>query len=161
MITTILSDFLRVILNPKDKKFQGTLNGLNKELSEKNMNYSFFDHFEFNEEILSLYIQLRLKYSLNIFTTGTIQNKPEVRKIIDPIFEHIYTAKDFGLDKKQSAAYLLIAKKLNKKPGEILFIDDQIDNIEAAKKAGLNTIQYLKFKKLVRELKTRLDTYNS
>jgi len=158
MITAILSDFSRVILNPKDKKYQGTLNGLNKKLLEKDKNYSFFDYFEFNEEILSLYRQLRLRYSANIFTSGTIHNRPEVRRIVAPIFENIYTAKDFGINKKQPDAYLFIAEKLNKKPSDILFIDDQIDNIQAAHKAGLNTIQYSKFEGLVSELKNHLNS---
>lgn len=156
MITTILSDFSRVILIPKDKNYTGTLNGLHKELSEKEKNYPFFNHFEFNDEILNLYQQLRTKYSINVFTTGTIQNRPEVREIIDPIFEHIYTAKDFDLDKKQPEAYLYIADILNKKPNEILFIDDQIVNIEAAKKAGLNTIVYSDFQKTVKKLQEAL-----
>ncbi len=153
MITTILSDFSRVILNPKDKNYNGTLNGLHKELSVKEENYPFFNHFEFNDEVLNLYRHLKTKYSVNVFTTGTIQNRPEVRLVIDPIFEHIYTAKDFGLDKKLPEAYLFIANKLNKKPGEILFIDDQEKNIEAAKKAVLNTILYTDFQKTVNLLK--------
>lgn len=157
MITTILSDFSRVILNPKDKNYKGTLNGLHKELSEKGENYSFFDYFEFNDEILNLYRQLKNKYSMNVYTTGTIQNTPEVRKIIDPIFEHVYTAKDFGLDKKQPEAYLFIAKKLNKKPNEILFIDDQENNIEAAIKAGLSTVLYIDFLTFKLELYRMLD----
>ena len=153
MITTILSDFSRVILNPKDKNYKGTLNGLHKTLSEKNMNYSFFDYFEFNDEMLNLYRELRIKYSVSVFTTGTIQNRPEVRQIIDPIFDHIYTAKDYGLDKKQSDAYLFIANKLNKKTNEILFVDDQASNIEGARKAGLNTLLYTTFQETVYKLK--------
>ncbi|MDO8609295.1 MAG: HAD-IA family hydrolase [bacterium] len=157
MITTILSDFSRVILNPKDKNYKGTLNGLNKELSEKNTNYIFFDYFEFNDEILNLYRQLKTKYSVNIFTTGIIQNKSEVRRVIEPIFDNIYTAKDFGLDKKQSEAYLFITQKLNKKPNEILFIDDQEENTVAAQKAGLNTLLYVDFQKTMTSLKNKLD----
>ncbi len=153
MITTILSDFSRVILNSKDKNYKGTLNGLHKELLEEHTNYHFFDYFEFNNEVLNLYRKLKTKYSMNVFTTGTIQNRREVRQIIDPIFEHIYTTKDFGLNKRQVESYLFVAKKLNKKSNEILFIDDQIDNIQAAKKAGLHTIQYSKFEELVSELK--------
>lgn len=159
MITTIISDFSRVILNPKDKNYKGTLNELHKELSEKNENYLFFNYFEFNKEILNLYRKLKTKFSVNVFTTGTIQNRLEVRQIIDPIFNNIYTAKDYCLDKKQPEAYFFIAKKLNKKPGEILFIDDQEGNIQAAKKAGLYTIQYLKFEELVLELKNYLNSY--
>lgn len=153
MITTILSDFSRVILNPKDKNYRGTLNGLHKELSEKNNNYAFFDYFEFNEEILNVYRQLKTKYSVNVFTTGTIQNRAEVRQVIDPIFDNIYTAKDFGIDKKHPEAYLFIAHKLNKKPNEIIFIDDKQVNIDVANQAGLNTILYTDFQSTLNLLK--------
>lgn len=153
MITTILSDFSRVILNPRNISYKGTINNLHKELLGKQDDYSFFDHFEFNDEVLNLYKTLRKKYSVNVFTSGTIQNRSEIRKVIDPIFENVFTAKDYNLDKKQPESYLFIAKKLGKRPQEILFIDDQIDNINAAKKAGLNTILFTDYKNLVLALK--------
>lgn len=152
MITTILSDFSRVILNPKDKNYRGTLNGLHKELLEENIEYSFFDYFEFNRDILNLYMQLKSKYSVNIFTTGTIQNRIEVKKEIDQIFEKIFAAGELGLSKKDPDAYLFIANKLKKKPEEIVFIDDQKENIDSAKNAGLETILYLDFDELSKEM---------
>ncbi len=42
MITTILSDFSRVILLPKNPLYTGTLNGLNKQLMENDPDYPFF-----------------------------------------------------------------------------------------------------------------------
>lgn len=156
MITTILSDFSRVILNPKDKSYEGTLNGLHKILSEKNKDYSFFEYFEFNDEILNLYRKLKPKYSMNVFTTGTIQNRPEVRRVIDLIFDNIYAAKDFNLDKKQSNSYVFIAGKLNKKPVEIIFIDDELKNINAAHEAGLYVIHYTNFEETAQNLQHML-----
>ncbi len=153
MVTTILSDFSRVIFNPKDKNYTGTLNGLHKELLEKNSNYIFFDYFEFNNDILNLYKDLRHLYSVNIFTTGTIQNRLEVREVINPIFEHIYAAGELGLNKKKAEAYLHIAQKLKRKPFEILFIDDQIENIDAANKAGIITVHYTNFKDTAKKIK--------
>src|SRR3989344_46971 len=114
MVNTILSDFSRVILNPKDANYKGTLNGLHKKLSETDVNYPFFDYFEFNNEILDLFRTLKKEYSVNVFTSGNIQNRSEVREIIDPIFENIYTAKDYNLDKKTPEAYFFIANKLKK-----------------------------------------------
>lgn len=156
MITAILSDFSRVILYPKDRNYQGTLNGLHKKLSKENENYAFFDYFELNNEILNLYKKLKSKYSINVFTTGTIQNRKEVRQIIDPIFDNIFTAKDFNLDKKQSESYLFIANKLNKQPNDILFIDDQEENIKAAEKAELKTLLYTGPHEIVTHLQKNL-----
>lgn len=161
MITTILSDFSHVILNQKDKNYTGTLNALHAKLSGKVTDYLFFDYFEFNNEILNVYRKMKTKYFMNIFTTGTIQNRPEVRLVIDSIFENIYSAIDFNLDKKQLDAYLFIANKLNRNPTEILFVDDQIENINAAKQAGLHTIQYVTFEKTALELDNYLDKNKS
>src|SRR3989338_2698464 len=147
MITTILSDFSRVILFPKDKNYQGTLNGLYGEALENNQPFNFFDCFEFNEGILNLYISLKKKYSINIFTSGIIQKAKEVDERIKPIFDNIFTAADFGLSKKQPEAYLFIANKLNKDPEEIIYIDDKLDNCKVAEKAGMKTIHYEKFTK--------------
>jgi len=145
MVTTILSDFSGVILMPKERFYTGTLNALDKDLSAKNPAYFFSDYFEFNTELLDLYRQLKPKYSMNIFTTGTIQNRPEVRQIIDPIFENIFSANEYGLSKKDPTAYLFIAGKLNKKPNEIVYIDDQESNTQAAQQAGLQVINYIDF----------------
>ncbi len=148
MVTTILSDFSKVILFAKNKEYKGKLNDLNKKLSEENPDYSFFDYFEFNGEILELYKSLKNDFSLNIFTTGTIQERPEVKKIIDPLFEAVYSATKYGLNKKQIDSYLFIAKKLEKAPSEILYIDDKEDNLIAAQQAGMNTIHFLNYKDL-------------
>lgn len=154
MITTILSDFSRVILNPKDSSFTGKLNQLNLELTEKYGDYVFEDYFVFNDELLDLYTELKTRYSVNIFTTGTIQNHPEVRKRIDPIFDHIYTAKDFNLNKRSQEAYIFIAHKLKKTPQKILFIDDTQANLDAASAAGMQTVQYISPQDLRRHLQT-------
>ena len=156
MITTILSDFSRVILNPKDKNYKGTLNGLYKKLKQEGKPFNFFDYFEFNEDILGLYLQIKDKHSINIFTTGTIQNAKEVKQKLGFIFNNVFTAADYNLDKTQPEAYEFIAKKLGVDPSQILYIDDEIKNIEAAKEAGLNTFHYEEFRTLFNKVKEEL-----
>lgn len=82
------------------------------------------------------------KYSLNIFTTDILQNNPNAKAVRDPIFDNIFSAKELGLSKKDPQAYIAIVEKLGVKPDEIIFIDDTLLNIETAKKAGLQTIQF-------------------
>jgi FMN phosphatase YigB (HAD superfamily) len=141
-ITTIISDFSRVILNVRNKAYKGTLNGLHYELSEKYFKYNFYDYFVFNEELLNFYKSQKPKYSLNIYTTGVIQNLPEVRKVVSPIFDNIFATIDFNTDKTKTVAYSYILERLQKPAGEILFIDDQQENIDAAVSAGLNCVRY-------------------
>jgi len=42
---------------------------------------------------------------------------------------------------------------MNLKPEEVLFIDDNAKNIEVAKSLGMQTINYIDYKSLVKELK--------
>lgn len=151
MITTLLFDFSRVLLNVKDKSYTGFLNDLHKEMSSQ-LDYNFFDYFELNEELLKFLETIKGKYSLYIFTTGSVQNVPEVRKRIDPIFRKIYSSEELAFNKKDPQSYLFIAKDLNKNPGEMLFTDDQSENIKSAQTAGLITIQFQSNKQFMNEL---------
>lgn len=142
MITTLLFDFSRVLLHPKDPQYTGTMNGLNNELSAQNPHYVFFDYFVINTELLDFLKPLKATLSINMFTTDVIQEKPEVKAFTDPIFERTFKANDLGIAKTDPHAYAVIAKELGKLPEEILFVDDTAENIAAAQQAGLQTIQY-------------------
>ncbi len=153
MINTIITDFSRVILNPKDKNYKDTVNGLYKTLKQKNPLLNFFEYFEFDDEVLNLYSSLKDKYSLNIFTTGGIQKAPEVQSKIAGIFENVFSAEDLGVEKDQAKTYKLLSDKLQTRPEDILYIDDQIKNIEAAKEAGMTTTLFQNIEQLTSELK--------
>lgn len=150
MITNILFDFSRVILFPKDENYKGLLNDLYRKITQEKS--PFLNHYKFNEELLNFLKPLKEKYHLSIYTTDIIQNDPEVRKILDPIFEEIFAANDLRISKKDQDGYSIIASKLNVDPQQILFIDDGEVNIEVAKKAGLQTIHYLSNEQLLKDL---------
>ncbi len=143
MITTLISDFSRVLLFPKDEAYIGGLNDLNRKLiGEFGEEYKFLDYFKLNEELLEVYKELTQKYPIYIFTKGTVQNRPEIKPLLDSIFTGIFSAKDFNLNKSLPESYALISRNLQKKPEEILYIDDQSTNLDAAKKAGMHVLQY-------------------
>ncbi len=99
MITTLLFDFSRVLLFPKNSEYQGMLNPLHAGNFTKS-DYHFFDYFELNEELLGYLEKIKDKFGLNIFTTGNIQNAPEVRERINPIFKRVFAAGEMGVSKK-------------------------------------------------------------
>jgi FMN phosphatase YigB (HAD superfamily) len=141
MIKTILFDFSRVLLNTRDDAYKGSLNSLHSKLSGAD-DYNFFDHYVLNDELLAYAKKFKEKFQLIIFTTGYIQDVPEVREKIDPLFEKIFTVHEIGFPKEKKEAYVFIANDLGKMPEEILFTDDQEANVAAAKDAGLIAIQY-------------------
>lgn len=146
MITTLIFDFSRVLLFPKDPSYKDELNVLHKSLARE-IHYSFLDHFELNEPLLKYLDSIKEKKQLYIFTSGSIQNAPEIRPRIDSIFRQVFSAEEIGHKKKEPEAYNVIMTAIGKKPEEILFIDDSVDNLVAAKIAHLNTLHYQDFEK--------------
>lgn len=144
MIKCLLSDFSQVILFPKDLSYAGSLNALFKEKSEQS-DFSFFDLYSLNTPLLAYYQELKEEYGweINIFTSGTVQNHPDLEPYLLPIFSHIFSVTDIRIEKTDPAAYQSILQKLGFQPEEAVFVDDSHRNIEAARQAGLHGIQYL------------------
>jgi len=150
-ITTLLFDFSWVLVFPKDRFYAGAVNDLHDRLSNKS-GYKFFNNFVLNEPLLNYLKKIKPLVSINMFTAGHVQDLPEVREKIDPVFERIYSKDGVGMKKTDPKAYEFIAKNLGKKVEEILFIDDTEKNVEAAKKAGLQTIVYKSNEQLFKQL---------
>lgn len=55
------------------------------------------------------------------------------------LFERVYYSHDEGLRKPDNEAFLNVLNQSGLKAGETLFVDDSLENIEAAGKLGINT----------------------
>ncbi|MBI3623815.1 HAD-IA family hydrolase [Candidatus Pacearchaeota archaeon] len=77
--------------------------------------------------------------------------------VVDPKFIRKFSPAliscDVGLRKPDPAIYKLALKKLNLKPKECVFIDNQPWNIKPAKKLGMKTILFKNNKQLFKQLK--------
>ncbi len=155
MVKTILVDFSRTLLFPKDKAYDGKLNPLYRSIIVKD-DYTFFDHFYLNQELLNFLKLLRKKYKICVFTTDIIQNDPAIKPLLEESFSKIFVANDLGIDKRNPLSYNKLASILNEKPENILVIDDTKEKIEAAKQAGFQTIQFISNEQLFEDLKAKL-----
>ena len=151
MIKVLLFDLSRVLLFSKDSNYKGDLNPLHKELSLRK-SYNFLDYFELNEELLKFLVGLKDKYKLYIFTSGTIQNAPEIKGRLDEVFYGIYSSENIGFSKKDPKAYEYIAQELRIRPQEILFVDNREENLEVAKSVGYCVLQYQTNEKIIEEI---------
>lgn len=61
------------------------------------------------------------------------------KKIFEP-FEHVFLSQVIGIRKPSPKIYMHALSELNSKPDETVFIDDTLENVEAAKKLGMHTI---------------------
>lgn len=144
MIKTLLFDFSRVLLLPKDQTYKGELNVLHKDLSAA-PEYSFAQHFFLNEPLIEYLQTLQKEKDLYIFTSGSIQNVDEIKVKLDPVFKEVFSAQELGISKKDPEAYLKVISLIIAKPEEVLFIDDSPENVGAAQRAGLHSFQYTNF----------------
>ncbi len=73
MIKAVVTDFSRVLLFPIDDSYIGGLNALNNKLLAENPQYSFWEYFRVNKELLDYYRELNSQVPVFVFTTETIQ----------------------------------------------------------------------------------------
>ena len=118
-ITTILLDLCRVILFPVDISYKSELNFLYKKLVG-DYDYSFKNNFRIDTQMINYLQILKNKKDLYMFTSGTIQNSPEIKDMLDSIFIKIFSADEMGYRKNDPKVFLTIAKLINNKPQEIL-----------------------------------------
>lgn len=92
---------------------------------------------------------LRLKERYKIFllsNTNLIHIDSALRtwnattdRTIDSIFDHVYFSHEMGLRKPHVEIFETVCREQGLNPDTTLFIDDSIQHIEGAQKAGLNT----------------------
>ncbi len=103
----------------------------------------------YREEALQTLATIKNKYRLYLLSnTNSIHHK-EFNKIfedqigsgsITDYFDKVYYSHEIKLRKPGKDAYQYVLKENNLLPSETLFIDDSIQNIEAAESLGLQTI---------------------
>lgn len=85
-----------------------------------------------------------------------------VRNFIEKTFESVYLddiliSSEMHKIKPNPEFYEFILKKYKIKPNELLFVDDNIDNINSAKKIGIETIKIDKNSNIFAEIINKID----
>jgi len=65
-----------------------------------------------------------------------------LQPFLQPLFSTVFSANSMGVSKEEPQSYVELAKKIGAKPQEVIYVDDQQANCDAAKKAGINTVLY-------------------
>jgi putative hydrolase of the HAD superfamily len=77
-------------------------------------------------------------------------------KIADA-FDHIFISGEMGMAKPDPAIYRDAISRLAVAPAEVVFLDDFIENIEAAREAGWNAVHFRSREQALEELAEYLD----
>ena len=76
---------------------------------------------------------------------------------IDGIFDHIFISAELRLAKPDPAIFQVVIDGLKQDPSELIFVDDFLENIMAARDAGINAIHFQTPEQALAELAEYLD----
>ncbi|HET9174191.1 MAG TPA: HAD family phosphatase [Candidatus Saccharimonadales bacterium] len=114
----------------------------------------YADTYVANDNLLILIEDLKKNYKI-----GLLSNSPRtyLRDILkkhdlEKLFDEVVISSEINLLKPSPEAFNYTLKKLNSSPAETIFIDDTVQNVEAAQKLGIGGIHF----KSVTQLKTEL-----
>jgi len=104
----------------------------------------FFAGDRWDESLLDWIISLRGRYRTAILSNawgGARKFLTSHAKVV-AAFEQMIISAEEGVRKPQDEIYRRAVQRLNVPPRDVVFVDDVVENVEAAKQAGLEAIQF-------------------
>jgi HAD superfamily hydrolase (TIGR01509 family) len=97
-----------------------------------------------NWKLLDIIRELRPKYKVGLLSNAwdDLRQTMHDRWGMDSLFDEMIISAEVGIVKPDPRIFHLAAERLDVSPGEMVFIDDMLINVEAARKEGLTAIQY-------------------
>jgi HAD superfamily hydrolase (TIGR01509 family) len=111
-----------------------------------------------NWELLEYIRQLHPGYKVGLVSNAwdDLRQTMHTRWDIDGLFDEMIISAEVGLVKPDPRIFHLAAQRLGIAPEEAVFIDDMLDNIEAARREGMQAVQFISTQQTLSELKTLL-----
>ncbi len=110
--------------------------------------------FHERKEVINLAKKLRKKgYKIGLLSNTEIPAVEYFYKQGYDFFDVVIFSCNEGVIKPEKKSYNILIERLETKPNEIIFIDDQLENIAGAKKTGINGILFKSFKQVKNDLK--------
>jgi len=102
---------------------------------------------------------LRGEYTTALLSNAWDDLRPMLAEFwkIDGIFDHIFISAELKVAKPDPAIYQQVIHSLNQDPSRMVFVDDFIENVLAAREAGMNAIHFRSREQALIELAEILD----
>lgn len=169
-----LSKWLRENLDIKDDKYLHYKNNAHKwDVGEMNLNQvydvishvtgvpshliwdNFYKNLEADKEMVRLIKKLKKNYKVFLFSNYVaelLRTILEKQQIVN-LFDEIIISSDHKLKKPDPEFFKILKAKASVRESEILFIDDRLENVKGAVETGINSVQFIDYKKLLKDLK--------
>ncbi len=124
---------------------------------------TFWQGDQIDHTLLSYLETLQHSYKTALLSNawmGTRQVLADHYQIIEGhTVEHILISSELGIAKPDQRIYQILADTLQCDFSQVLFVDDFIENIEAAKALGIRTIHYQPGMDLIRHIQSKLENH--
>lgn len=113
-----------------------------------------------NNAMISFIHQLRVAYrgAIEVYAMSNISKEDYAvlsTKLADwSIFNRVFTSGHAGMRKPDLSFYCHVLREINMAPGEVVFIDDKLENVLAAKILGMNGVVFDDNSTVVRTLRS-------
>ncbi|MCX6742116.1 MAG: HAD-IA family hydrolase [Candidatus Pacearchaeota archaeon] len=116
--------------------------------------YKDYTAIRLNEPAIKIYKKIKIdKYILSDVSPLFRADRAEFFKGVCELAKETFWSTDIKMRKSSIEAFKFVLKKINRKPEEVLFIDDVKELTDRAKSLGINTIHYQNPEQLKLELK--------
>jgi epoxide hydrolase-like predicted phosphatase len=108
-----------------------------------------------NWELLDTIRGLRPRYKVGLLSNAwdDLRKTMHERWNIDGLFDELVISAEVGMVKPNPLIFHLVVDRLGVQPGEAVFIDDILTNVEAARREGLVAIQFLDTQQTLADLR--------
>jgi len=135
--------------------------GLHSSSQIEGFRQRYYDDEKINTDVLNLIDELWGSYKLAVCSNsppGLIHWLAEWK--IDRLFDVVFCSGDEGIVKPDPAAYETTLSRLGVEPFEAVFVDDALENVEAASRHGLRAIHFTDAPALEKALSAMLGSFD-
>jgi putative hydrolase of the HAD superfamily len=99
---------------------------------------------------------LKENFTLSILSNCNEIHWPRMKNDFDILryFDHAFSSHIVGLTKPDIRIFEYVIKQLNADPDQILFLDDNAENIQSAQKTGIHAVQVKEIKGVITSLRS-------
>lgn len=109
--------------------------------------------YELDDEMIKLVKDLKNSFELILISDNypELSAKMRLDKKLS-VFDEMFFSNEMEMRKSDYHAFVQVLREINRKPNECLMIDDKQENVNSARKAGMNAILFKDVQQLRREL---------
>jgi len=133
--------------------------GVSRPEADKIMT-EFFSGDQVDTTLVEFLRSLRLECKVGLISNAWSGLRAFITRLnFDDVFDEMIISAEVGLMKPDPRIYRLALEKLDVQPGESVFLDDVLVNVEAARAAGMSAIHFTQPEKSLEELKQLLSNH--